>query len=311
MARRPLNPTESREIADTLHRLVLMELMEAGDWSCKNMAFQGGTSLHLVYDSPRYSEDLDFLLANTFEDKLLPSMKKVQRKVQSWMAGKYPQCKVEIKDRRRADNAVKKFDVVWSDPSLLGTVLVRVEFYAIAPDLVSSYDAKLQAVDSEKMVRLHAQIPAAQREWIFHDKMHAIADRPYLKWRDLFDVWWLRTQSRGAHGRGIDAPYQDPNFWKRAKIVNAMYGGTPEGLVPGLNKFLALPGEQIVAAADKELAPFLPPKLWERMHKDQLPAQILEFVRQEVKMVRQTILEGEAAYKPAAAKPAWDSFDMS
>ena len=68
MARRPLNPTESREIADTLHRLVLMELVEAGDWSCKNMAFQGGTSLHLVYDSPRFSEDLDFLLANTFED---------------------------------------------------------------------------------------------------------------------------------------------------------------------------------------------------------------------------------------------------
>ena len=31
MARRPITQTESRDIADTLHRLVLMELVEAGD----------------------------------------------------------------------------------------------------------------------------------------------------------------------------------------------------------------------------------------------------------------------------------------
>lgn len=102
MARRPLTQTESRDIADTLHRLVLMELIEAGDWSCKNMAFQGGTSLHLVWDSPRYSEDLDFVLAENEEEHLAHSMQKVRRKVQSWMAGKYPECKVEIKDRRKS-----------------------------------------------------------------------------------------------------------------------------------------------------------------------------------------------------------------
>lgn len=309
MARRPLTQTESRDIADTLHRLVLMELVEAGDWSCKNMAFQGGTSLHLVWDSPRYSEDLDFVLAESEEEQLAHSMQKVRRKVQSWMAGKYPECKIEIKDRRKADNAVKKFDVVWSEPSVLGTVMVRTEFYAVDQRLLQAYTPALRAVDSEKLVRLHATIPAAQREWIYHDKMHAIADRPFLKWRDLFDVWWLRTQSKGDAGRGLTPPWEDSKFWERANVVNAMYHGQPSGLIPGLKKFLALDPEHVAIAAEKDLAPFLPPKLWERFKKDDIPQKIVEFVRADVVQVMRTIEHGEQAFHTATVD-TFNEFDI-
>lgn len=297
MARRPITQVESREIADTLHRLVLMELVEAGDWSCKNIAFQGGTSLHLVWDSPRYSEDLDFVVASDEEENLAPSMQKVRKKVQSWMAGRYPECKVEVKDRRKPENAVKKFDVVWSEPNILGTVMVRVEFYAIDKVLIQSYEPILQQVDSEKIVRLHATIPAAQREWIYHDKMHAIADRPFLKWRDLFDVWWLRTQSKGHAGRGLTSPWEDESFWHKAKVVNAMYHGTPEGLLPGLKKFVNLPSKQMVLAAEKDLAPFLPPKLWDRLKKDGMIDKIVQFVKDDVVAVMATIEKTEAKFE--------------
>lgn len=307
MARRPLTPTESRDIADTLHRLVLMELVEAGNWSCKNMAFQGGTSLHLVWGSPRYSEDLDFLVAKSSENDLMPSMNKVKRKVQSWMSGKYPQCKIEVKDRRKPDNNVKKFDVVWSEPSILGTVMVRAEFYSIDQALVESYKPLLEQVDSEKIVRLHATIPAAQREVIFHDKMHAIADRPYLKWRDLFDVWWLRTQSKGSEGRGLTPPWEDDKFWERARVVNAMYGTLPEGLEPGLQKFLSLPKEEVVAAAEKDLQPFLPPKLWERLKKDGMIEVIVDFVRNDIQNVLKTIAAGPENFQ---SKSQGDEFDI-
>ena len=307
MARRPITQTESRDIADTLHRLVLMELVEAGDWSCKNMAFQGGTSLHLVWESPRYSEDLDFVVASNEEEHLAPSMQKVRRKVQSWMGGRYPECKIEVKDRRKPDNAVKKFDVVWSDPSILGTVMVRVEFYAIEQDLIHAYDPVLRQVDSEKIVRLHATIPVAQREWIYHDKMHAIADRPFLKWRDLFDVWWLRTQSKGHTGRGLTPPWEDAEFWTKAKVVNAMYHGTPEGLLPGLKKFMVTPSAQMILAADKDLAPFLPPKLWERLKKDNVVEKIVQFVKDDVTAVMDTIQRTEAGF---IAKASSDEFDV-
>ena len=309
MARRPITQTESRDIADTLHRLVLMELVEAGDWSCKNMAFQGGTSLHLVWESPRYSEDLDFVVADEDEPNLAPSMQRVRRKVQSWMAGRYPECKIEVKDRRKADNAVKKFDVVWSEPSIMGTVMVRVEFYAIDKALVHAYEPVLKQVDSEKIVRLHATIPAAQREWIYHDKMHAIADRPFLKWRDIFDVWWLRTQSKGHTGRGLTPPWQETQFWHKATVVNAMYNSTPEKLRPGLNKFLQLPNVEMVQAADKDLAPFLPPKLWDRLKKDDQVEKIVLFVKDDVAAVKATIEAGESNFKAVA--PQDNDFNIS
>jgi len=306
MARKPLTHTEHRNIADTLHRLVIMELIEAGDWSCKNMAFQGGTSLHLVWESPRYSEDLDFIIAETAEEYLAPSMQKVKRKVQSWMSGKYPECKIEVKDRRREDNAVKKFDVVWSEPSMMGTVMVRVEFYTVEQELVQLYEPVLRQVDSEKIVRLHATIPAAQREWIYHDKLHAISDRPFLKWRDLFDVWWLRTQSKGSTGRGLTPPWEDKEFWHRATIVNAMYHSTPQGMIPGLKKFLKIPVAEVVAAADKDLAPFLPPKLWERLKNDSQVEKIVLFVRNDMERVLNTIEQGEQNFNPQEERIDFD-----
>jgi predicted nucleotidyltransferase component of viral defense system len=283
-----------------LHRLVLMELVEAGEWSCKNLAFQGGTSLHLVWESPRYSEDLDFVVAKDSEEQLVKSMERVQRKVQAWMAGQYPDCKIELKNRSKPSNAVKKFDVVWTDKNVLGTVRVCAEFYAIARELVQAYSPLLKQVDSQNIVRLHATIPAAQREWLYHDKLHAIADRPYLKWRDLFDVWWLRTQSKGDTGRGLMPPWERDDFWKKSKVVNAMYGGFPEGMIPGIDKFLMRSTDEVVAAADKDLAPFLPPKLWDRLKNEGMILKIVEMVKSDLELVKQTILLGEGKFQPKA-----------
>ena len=127
--------------------------------------------------------------------------------------------------------------------------------------------------------------------------MHAIADRPFLKWRDLFDVWWLRTQSKGHTGRGLTPPWEDEQFWHKAKVVNAMYHGTPEGLIPGLKKFVGIPSLQIVQAADKDLAPFLPPKLWERLKKDIVVEKIVQFVKDDVAAVVATISQSETNFK--------------
>lgn len=290
MARKPLTPIESRQIADTLQRLVLMELVESGDWSCKNLAFQGGTSLHLVWNSPRYSEDLDFLVAADSEDHLLPSMKRVRQKVQSWLQDAWPECKIELKDKRKPDNSVKRFDIVWSEPQTLGTVLVCVEFYSINKDLVQAYQSNLEQIQYNTSVRL---IPAAQREWIYHDKVHAIADRPYLKWRDLFDIWWLRTQSNGVSGRGLKAPWERDDFWSKSNVVNAMYGGDPKGLIPGIEKFLKRPNQEIIDSATKDLAPFLPPKMWSRLSDEGMIAKIVDFVKSDLTQVRDVILRGE------------------
>src|SRR6185437_7330569 len=54
--------TERFEFAEWLHVECLAAILSLRPWPPGRFAFQGGTSLHLCYGSPRFSEDLDFLL---------------------------------------------------------------------------------------------------------------------------------------------------------------------------------------------------------------------------------------------------------
>ena len=38
-------------------------------------------------------------------------------------------------------------------------------------------------------------MPAATLETAYCDKLTAFATRPYLKWRDIYDLWWIGTQT--------------------------------------------------------------------------------------------------------------------
>lgn len=50
-----------------IHALYLEALMSQTDWSLKDIAFQGGTSLRFSWKSIRFSEDLDFLLSKSVQ----------------------------------------------------------------------------------------------------------------------------------------------------------------------------------------------------------------------------------------------------
>jgi predicted nucleotidyltransferase component of viral defense system len=58
---RPLTASKRIQIAENLHIAIVEKIVHAKIWVCENMIFHGGTSLHLAWNSPRFSEDLDFL----------------------------------------------------------------------------------------------------------------------------------------------------------------------------------------------------------------------------------------------------------
>jgi predicted nucleotidyltransferase component of viral defense system len=58
-----LGVQEASEWAQTPHLIYLNALTSSAEWSAEHFAFYGGTSLHLSWNSIRYSEDLDFLLS--------------------------------------------------------------------------------------------------------------------------------------------------------------------------------------------------------------------------------------------------------
>ncbi len=61
-----MNRTESLRIRDEIMEEVLEEVSE-NEYLSDEMAFQGGGALHFIYGSPRYSEDLDFVVPDLEE----------------------------------------------------------------------------------------------------------------------------------------------------------------------------------------------------------------------------------------------------
>lgn len=284
MARRHIDQAEHREISELFHHLILESLLESGDWTCDNLAFQGGTSLHLVWKSPRWSEDLDFLIDKEQRDNLEKVLGKVQKYVQAQCKSKWPDCTVRLKGSVKPDHKLSNFDLVWSDPGILEAVRTKVEFYAVEPELIKGYQPRLMSLPQTMMATITGAVPAADREWVYHDKLHAIADRKFVKWRDLYDIWWLRTQSVDHDQRGLLPPWQNDDFIKRSTIINAMYASTPQGMIPGMHKFLAIPEKELVAAAERDLKEWLPERLWKLMWPKQVE-EIVKFVRNDLNEV--------------------------
>jgi predicted nucleotidyltransferase component of viral defense system len=181
---------EEQALKEILQELILYALWRADFFEVA--AFQGGTSLRILYDLPRFSEDLDFILLapdESFEwGSVLPDVKQVLLEFG---------VTVELTDRREVQGAVRR--VMLKDDSLGG--LLELGFADHSP---------------RRKLRVKLEIdtnPPAGSSWErhFHNfptdflvisqdlssnfalKLHALLCRPYLKGRDWFDfLWYVR-----------------------------------------------------------------------------------------------------------------------
>ena len=93
----PLKQTEHDSIAAAMHIVALSAIARAKTWLPGELAFQGGTALHLAYGSPRYSEDLDFMAKS--DAGLARIARSASAQIQSAMALMYPGSTVSVKAR--------------------------------------------------------------------------------------------------------------------------------------------------------------------------------------------------------------------
>jgi predicted nucleotidyltransferase component of viral defense system len=178
-------------VKELLHYDILAALSasEIGPHVC----FQGGTALRLCYGGQRYSEDLDFVCgADVSEPFLLDSMNAI-------LAAK-------IQDRYglavdvhapRADQGFDKDGVVvkrWKYhirvPGFAAAQKIHVEFcnvpaYDASPVLLQPRYGFLDDIYGGIILQ------AESEDEILADKMLALAARPYLKGRDVWDIRWL------------------------------------------------------------------------------------------------------------------------
>ena len=91
-----------------------------------------------------------------------------------------------------------------------------------------------------------------------HRLATALATRPYLKWRDIYDLWWIGTQT--------DARL-DLSSVTRQFLHNVSAYRTIDDLSPAqaLRKFLDNDPTEVLKKADPDLRRWLPTALWDKM----------------------------------------------
>jgi predicted nucleotidyltransferase component of viral defense system len=182
--KRVLSPQHQLLLREVLQTATLAALMDSRRWEPGDIAFQGGTSLHLAHGSARFSEDLDFMVRGGLS--LDGLSKQVQKKLR--LPPDIPSdLRVTVtpgKDHRNPH----MFYVTLSGPQVLGSAKVKVELWRAQADALQSLRLKISTVTSPAG---QAFVPTLTLSEIFADKVYALGARARIKPRDVFDLWWL------------------------------------------------------------------------------------------------------------------------
>lgn len=143
-----------------------------------HLVFKGGTALRLAYDSPRFSEDLDFSTLKSF------SCQKIKQVYQKLTAILPSLSLAEFRDKYFTCFALFKI----KEPFLPQTFSIKVE--------ISKRKVNWKKDIDYHQIVLHTPISpiktfalVATQERIWKDKKRALSGRE--KARDLFDLWYL------------------------------------------------------------------------------------------------------------------------
>ena len=182
---------EEQAIKEIIQELALYALWRAGFFEVA--AFQGGTSLRIMYGLPRFSEDLDFVLIQPdpyFEWR--PYLEKLLDGFQEFGL------KSEVLDKSRMDQHIKK--ALLKDGSISNQL--DLSFYRgwknkklkikleidVNPPGGSGFDYSYLDFPLDFEV-CHQDLSSN-----FALKIHALLCRPYLKGRDWYDFNWYVKQ---------------------------------------------------------------------------------------------------------------------
>lgn len=280
--KKPLTPELSAEWAQRAQLFVLDSLMAESAWSAGQMAFHGGTSLHLSWRSPRFSEDLDFLIDRQVAD-IDQVMGRVAKRLEERFVVEDPRFRIEVKNKTRDGDRMPVFHVAIEHEGFHGKSMVKTEFWRVDAAYLAQYPStfKTPITPGEVVSRVLHPVPAAELKTAFCDKLTAFATRPFLKWRDVYDIWWIGTQTDAA----LPMPEVLAQFAHNLSAYNTP-GGMPAP--DALRRFLDYDRAEVIAKADPDLRRWLPPSLWERL-KGEGVAEMVDYARGVIEVVARAI----------------------
>lgn len=292
----PLSAEVSALWAGSAQYRFLDALMSDPRLNCDQIAFHGGTSLHLSWRSPRMSEDLDFLMASNAGD-IHAIVERARDKTEEAFRADDPDFNIELKGKTKNEDRLISYHLKVSHPRYHGKALIKAEFWKVEPQYLAKYPVELRIPvrPGDMVSRISHPVPAATLETAYCDKLTAFATRPFLKWRDIYDLWWIGTQT--------DARL-DLTTVVRQFLHNVSAYETSGKLSPAqaLRKFLDSDPAAVLKKADPELKRWVPAALWQKLHP-RVTAEMVEYTRHALQSVADAIEKNKLSASLKRVRP--------
>lgn len=210
--------------------------------------FKGGTAIRFLFNSFRFSEDLDFTCTGLFGD-----VEKILQDSLSFIKDESG-CEISLKDRKVFKDVGLGFRMVFSNKDFRQPIGIRLDF---------SFREK--SLDPDSSVINIANYPLSNFPVITHyskkeilaEKIRAIFTRD--KQRDIFDIWFLLKQKTEIPWEMVSEKmkYHPQIEFSKEKLIEKINKITVNGLKNDLNQFLAISYRRIYPQVLSELKEFI------------------------------------------------------
>ena len=228
-------------IKDMLHLDILKAL---SDYEIsKQIAFQGGTALRLCYQGVRYCEDLNFVLCNESLDFDKELFREFEEAFIKSIKDKY-NLEIELIYPKNDENIVQKWIAKINLP-----IENRKERINIEVCKIPSYDNKIKNIRNHYNPK-HTEdilLRVESLDEILADKIIAFGAREYIKYRDLWDIKFLKDINIILNNKFVENKINDYKISDFDKLLD--------------EKLYILNNEDLKENFFQEMSRFLEPKL--------------------------------------------------
>jgi predicted nucleotidyltransferase component of viral defense system len=186
-----------------LFQLILLQHLYSRHES-RNLVFQGGTAIRWCHGGERFSEDLDFV-THLDRHALEKLMRSTETPVTRECIAHFGPGLLTVTSRGRRDEGTV-WRLVFEPQTARDRITVKVECerlqegatLATEPRVLGMQKAVSYLIGASefRIPRPNSVLVVETPEEILSDKVRALLERPYLKGRDIYDVWHLRDRLR-------------------------------------------------------------------------------------------------------------------